>query len=119
MRALFTCFAALCLAACASSPPIPDVVGGNAFSFTPEQCLTLSEQHGTYKATQETATYASGLGAVLTGIFLAVFHGKEKAEVIAPALSTSVTAVAAGVGVFAGSQAKSLEHMLSVGSCPR
>lgn len=118
MRALSACLAALLLSACAAHT-MPDVVGGDAFAFTPEQCFDLGEKQRTYKATQETATYASGLGAVLTGVFLAAFHGKDGAEVVAPALSTSVTAVAAGVGVFAGSQAKSLEGTLSAGSCPR
>ena len=113
------CCVALVLSACASAPPMPRALGGDAFSFTPEQCLALDAEQRGYKATQETAVLASGLGAVLTGVFLAVFHGKDNAEVIAPALSTGVTTVAAGVGVFAGSQAKSLENTLAVGSCPR
>lgn len=104
---------------CASTPSIPRTLGGDAFAFTPEQCLVLGEKQRTYKATQETATYASGLGAVLTGVFLAVFHDNDKGQVLAPALSTTVTAVSAGVGVFAGSQAKSLENTLAIGNCPR
>lgn len=119
MKAPVTCLTALLLSACASAPPMPRILGGDAFAFTPEQCLALDKEQRSYKATQEAAMLASGMGAVLTGVFLAVFHGKESADVIAPALSTGVTSVAAGVGVFSGSQATSLEHTLAVGSCPR
>lgn len=118
MKTLSALSVALLLSGC-SAHLAPDVVGGDAFTFTPEQCLILGDKQRAYEATQETATYASGLGAVLTGVFLAVFHDNGKGQVLAPALSTTVTAVSAGVGIFAGSQAKSLEHTLSVGSCPR
>lgn len=109
---------ALALSACAHTPLRPALVGGTAFQLTPAQCLDLAKERRAYVATQEASAYASGLGAVLTGVLLAVLHG-DRAEVVAPAISTGLTSVAAGVGVFASSQAKSLEEDLAAGGCPR
>lgn len=94
----------------------PTVTGPDAFAFTPtpEQCAQLLKERRTYRATEKTATYVSGAGALLSVLFLGLVQ--EKA---APAASAGATLLASGVSVFAGSQVESLESELRDGGCSR
>lgn len=108
--------ALLPLAGCASTPPVPDNLGGSAFEFrlSPEACMDLEQQRRTYRATEKTAGYVSGIGAILAGI-LVVAVDKDTA----PAIATGATVVATGVGVFSGSQVTDLDDALAAGRCGR
>lgn len=92
----------------------PTVTGPLPFAFTPsdEQCAQLLKEKRTYRATEKTATYVSGAGALLSVLFLGLVE--EKAV---PAASAGVTLLASGVGVFAGSQVESLDQEIDLGAC--
>lgn len=104
------------LSGCATTyKPTPGFVvseGSSAFTFTltPEQCLQLRSERRTYRSVEQTSIYVGGAGAVLTGIFLAVVDEK-----VAPAISSSATLVASGVGVFSGTQVDGLDEEIGMG----
>jgi hypothetical protein len=87
-------------------------VGGTAFA--PEQCAQLRKELRTYTATGEGLLYLSGVGAVVTGIALALTS--EKA---APAVGAGVSLLATGGARFTASQADGLSNELALGGCPR
>lgn len=90
--------------------------GPSAFAFTlsPEQCEQLKRERRTYRATEKTALYVGGAGAVITGVALA-FTDKRTA----PALSTGAVLLAGGVGMFSGSQVSDLDEELAAAGCSR
>lgn len=92
----------------------PKVTGPLPFAFTPtsEQCAQLLKERRAYRATEQTAAYVAGAGALLSVLFLGLVE--EKA---APAASAGATLLASGVGVFAGSQVESLEWQIDLGAC--
>jgi hypothetical protein len=104
----------LCLATGCATSYRPKVTGPEPFSFalTPEQCAHLTKEKRTYHATQQTASYVSGAGAALTGVFLGLLDAK-----VAPAVSAGATLAASGVSVFSGSQVSDLDEEFQQGQC--
>lgn len=106
--------------ACATSfrpPDAPAVTGFSAFAFrlTPEQCAQLKKERRTYRATEKTAAYVAGAGAVLTGIFIFALKDEEGAQ----AAGAGATLASTGVSVFTGSQVTDLDEELAAGGCQR
>lgn len=84
------------------------------FSLTPEQCAQLAKERRGYHAAESVSLYVSGAGAVVSALALAITDAKT-----APAVSSGVSLLAGGVGVFSESQASDLDRELADGGCPR
>lgn len=94
----------------------PAPTGPTAFDFvlTPEQCLALNKERRTYRATEQTAGYVAGAGALVSVIAL----GFVDADAV-PVVASSVGLVAGGTLAFTGSQVESLDAELAAGGCER
>jgi len=115
MRYLVLCFA---LTGCATSYR-GALTGPSALSLTltPEQCENLKAERRTYRATESTAVYVGGAGALVSLMLQAVpaFRSVGTAQGVA----AGVGLAAGAVGAFIGSQVSSLDDELAVGECTR
>lgn len=94
----------------------PTPTGPTAFDFvlTTEQCLALKKERRAYRATEQTAGYVAGAGALVSVIAL----GFVDADAV-PVVASSVGLVAGGTLAFTGSQVESLDAELAAGGCGR
>jgi hypothetical protein len=100
---------------CASTMrPDPAYEGPFAFGLTPEQCERLKKERRTYRATEKTASYVAGAGALVSVIALGVVDAK-----VVPAVASGVSLLAGGTLAFSGSQVESLDSELRDGGCGR
>jgi hypothetical protein len=92
----------------------PTTTGPTAFAFvlTPEQCLVLKRERRTYRATEQTAGYLAGAGALVSVIALGFVDAKA-----VPVVASSVGLLAGGTLAFTGSQVESLDAEIELGSC--
>lgn len=88
--------------------------GPFAVRLSPEQCAQLQKERRTYRATESTAVYVAGAGALVSALALAISDEK-----VAPAISTGVSLAAGGVGAFTNSQVGDLDRELADGGCSR
>jgi hypothetical protein len=104
------------LSGCATSYK-PKVTGPLPFVFrlTPEQCDRLRKEKRDYRATERTATWVSGSGALVTTAFLAIpaLRGEHAGQ----GASAGVALLSGAVAIFTGSQVESLEEEIDLGSC--
>lgn len=108
-------FVAMLSTACATTMrPDPAYEGPFHFHLTPEQCDRLSEERRNYRATEKTASYVAGAGALVSVIALGVVDAKT-----VPAVASGVSLLAGGTLTFAGAQADYLERELADGGCGR
>lgn len=106
----------LCLSGCAATykpkmtGPLPLV-----FTLTPEQCERLRKEKRDYRATERTATWVSGSGALVTTAFLAIpaLRGEHAVQ----GASAGVALLTGAVAIFTGSQVESLEGEIDLGMC--
>jgi hypothetical protein len=106
----------LCLSGCATTYR-PKVTGPEPLVFTPtpEQCERLRKERRDYRATERTATWVSGSGALVTTAFLAVpaLRGEHAVQ----GASAGVALLSGAVAIFTGSQVESLEEEIDLGMC--
>ncbi len=88
--------------------------GAFTFTLTPEQCERLAKERRNYRATEQTASYVAGAGALVSVIALGVVDAKT-----VPAVASSVSLLAGGTLTFAGAQVGSLDDELRAGGCGR
>jgi hypothetical protein len=106
---------ALFASGCATTMrPDPAYEGPFAFALTQEQCDKLSKERRTYRATEKTASYVAGAGALVSVIALGVVDAKA-----VPAVASGVSLLAGGTLAFSGSQVESLDSELRDGGCGR
>jgi hypothetical protein len=85
-----------------------------SFTLTPEQCLTLSKERRTYRATEKTAGYVAGAGALVSVLALGFVDAKA-----VPAFASGVSMLAGGTLAFTGPQIQGLDDELRDGGCSR
>lgn len=95
----------------------PKVTGPEplVFTLTPEQCERLRKERRDYRATERTATWVSGSGALVTTAFLAIpaLRGEHAVQ----GASAGVALLSGAVAIFTGSQVESLEEEIALGMC--
>lgn len=114
-RTLVVGLIALLFTGCATSYR-PKVTGPLPFAFTPtpEQCAQLLKERRTYRATEKTAGYVAGAGALVSVLALGFVDAKA-----VPAVASGVSLLAGGTLTFTGSQVESLDEELRDGGCSR
>lgn len=103
----------LLLSGCATSfKPIP-ALSPFEFTLSPAQCDHLRAERRNYRATEQTASYVSEAGALVTMVFFAVPALRD--ERAAQGASAGVALVAGSVTIFSGSQVNSLDEEIRIG----
>jgi hypothetical protein len=105
--------ALLVLSSCATSHRPSPAVSPFEFALSLEQCDKLKAERRNYRATEQTAAYVSGAGALVTTVFLAIPATRD--ERAAQGAAAGVALVAGGVNVFSGSQVNSLDDEIRLG----
>lgn len=98
----------LLLSGCATSFRPTPALSPFEFTLTSEQCDKLRSERRNYRATEQTASYVSGAGALVATTFLLVPALRDAQA--AQGAAAGVALVAGGVNVFSGSQVNSLDE---------
>lgn len=85
------------------------------FTLTPAQCDLLKREYRNYRATEKTASYVSGAGALVTTALLAIPALRD--EQVAQGAAAGVALAAGGVTVFSGTQVDDLAKEIEEGGC--